>query len=175
VESDDPEQPGPNRAGRYDFIALADCRSEKILRLCAYWDSQRRGRPMPRRSDIDPTEIWPLLANVFVCEWHTDPDRLFYRIAGTELVAALGLEIRGKWLTDLYPEKADIDRTLALYRRAAESGRPLIGRTIGTQKRIGADTFEWVICPLSEDGARVTHFIGVEDYVASRRYLGGLT
>jgi hypothetical protein len=30
-----------------------------------------------------------------------------------------------------------------------------------------------VICPLSDDGESVTHFIGLEDYISRRRYLGG--
>jgi hypothetical protein len=38
--------------------------------------------------------------------------------------------------------------------------------------RLGVNSYEWVICPLSEDGARVTHFVVLEDYVARRPYLG---
>lgn len=34
--------------------------------------------------------------------------------------------------------------------------------------RLGVNSYEWVICPLSEDGARVTHFVALEDYVARR-------
>lgn len=172
MEPDAPQPLGDKRAGRYSFVPLAECRSEKIRRLCDYWQEIRGDRPMPRRQDVDATAIWPLVKNIFVSEWHRDPDRLFYRIAGTELVAALGLEIRGKWLTDLYADQSDIERTLTLYRHVAETRSPLLGRTEGTQKRIGADGFEWVICPLSDDGAMVTHFIGLEDYVSTRRYLG---
>ena len=128
---------------------------------------------MPRRQDVDATEIWPLLKNVFMNEWHREPERLYYRIAGTELVAAMGLEVRGKWLTDLYKNQADVDRTLGLYRRVVELRTPVLGRTEGTHLRHGAEAFEWVICPLSDDGEGVTHFIGLEDYVSRRRYLGG--
>jgi hypothetical protein len=38
--------------------------------------------------------------------------------------------------------------------------------------RLGADVFEWAICPLADDGEAVTHFIGLEDDVAGRPYLG---
>jgi len=167
-----PGQGGSNHGGRYSFITMEECRSEKVRRLVAYWEALRGDRAMPGRRDVDPTAIWPLLKNVFMNEWHIDPDRLYYRIAGTELVAAMGFEIRGKWLTDLYHEQSDIDRTLALYRRVVDSRAPVLGRTEGTLLRLGANTFEWVICPLSDDGRQVTHFIGLEDYVANRPYLG---
>jgi len=39
--------------------------------------------------------------------------------------------------------------------------------------RLGVEFFEWVLCPLSDDGQTVTHFFGLEDYVSTRRYLGG--
>jgi hypothetical protein len=39
-------------------------------------------------------------------------------------------------------------------------------------QRLGVDSFEWILCPLSEDDRTVTHFLGLEDYVSIRRYLG---
>jgi hypothetical protein len=174
VASDRVDEPEGNRAGRYEFIRIEDCRSEKVRALYVYWSKLRGTRSMPRRQDVDATEIWPLLKNVFMTEWHRDPDRLYYRIAGTELVAAMGFEVRGKWVTDLYHDRTDIDRTLGLYRRVVEDCIPVLGRTEGTQLRHGAEAFEWVICPLSDDGQTVTHFIGLEDYVSRRRYLGGM-
>ncbi len=169
--SDQPEL-GNQTAGRYNFIALADCRSEKVRRLLDYWHEIRAGRAMPRRQDVDPTLIWPLLKNVMMTEWHRDPDRLYYRIGGTELVAALGFELRGKWVTEIYKDQDDIDRTLALYRSVVDGREPVLGRTDGTHMRLGAKTYEWIICPLSDDGAQVTHFIALEDYVSTRPYLG---
>jgi len=174
VASDRADEPEDNRAGHYEFIRIEDCRSEKVRSLYAYWNKLRGARRMPRREEIDATEIWSLLKNVFMNEWHRDPERLYYRIAGTELVAAMGFEIRGKWLTDLYQDQVDVERTLGLYRRVVEEREPVLGRTDGTQMRHGVEAFEWVICPLSDDGEAVSHFIGLEDYVSRRRYLGGV-
>lgn len=170
--SDLPEPLGNQKAGRYNFIALEESKSEKVARLIGYWNEIRGARPMPRRQDIDPTMIWKLLKNITLSEWHPEPDRLFYRISGTEVVAALGIELRGKWLADVYPDGEDVARTLTLYRRVVEARAPILGRTDGTQMRLGANSYEWVICPLSDDGDRVTHFIVLEDYVARRPYLG---
>ena len=167
-----PEPLGNHRAGRYIFIAMEECRSDKVRRLLRYWEDIRGDRDMPRRQDIDPTMIWTLLKNISLSEWHVEPDRLFYRIAGTEVVAALGAEIGGKWVQEIYPDDEDVERTLTLYRRVVETRAPVLGRTEGTQMRLGVNSYEWVICPLSEDGAAVTHFVVLEDYVARQPYLG---
>jgi len=170
--SNHPEQLGNQKAGRYTFIAPDECGSAKVLRLLDYWNGIRAGRHMPRRQDIDPTMIWTLLKNISVSEWHSEPDRLFYRIAGTEVVAALGIELGGKWVAEIYPETEDVERTLTLYRRVIEMRAPVLGRSDGTQMRVGTNSYEWVICPLSDDGDRVTHFVVLEDYVARQPYLG---
>ena len=172
LRSDLPEPLGSQKSGRYNFITPDECRSEKVHRLLGYWTRIRGTREMPRRQDIDPTLIWPLLKNIMLTEWHRDPDRLFYRISGTEVVAALGVELGGKWVTELYPDPEDVERTIRLYRRVVDARAPVLGRTDGTHMRVGTSSYEWVICPLSEDGAQVTHFIGLEDYVAQQPYLG---
>ena len=170
--SNAPEPLGSQKAGRYNFITPDECRSEKVLRLLAYWRKICGARPMPCRQDIDPTLIWTLLKNIIVTEWHRDPDRLFYRISGTEVVATLGIELGGKWVTEIYSDREDVARTLKLYSRVVDARAPVLGRTDGTHMRLGTDSYEWVICPLSDDGEMVTHFIGLEDYVAPRPYLG---
>jgi hypothetical protein len=172
LRSDLPEPLGNQKAGRYSFIAPDECRSEKVHRLLGYWNQIRAARHLPRRQDVDPTLIWQLLKNIMLTEWHRDPDRLFYRISGTEVVAALGIELGGKWVSEVYPEAEDVDRTIRLYRSVVDARVPILGRTDGTQMRVGTSSYEWVICPLSEDGEQVTHFIGLEDYVARRPYLG---
>jgi hypothetical protein len=170
--SDQPQSLGNPKAGRYNFIPLEECRSGKVRRLLDYWHQIRGDRAMPRRQDVDPTMIWPLLTHVMMTEWHVNPDRLYYRIGGTELVSALGFELRGKWLNDVYSDPDDIERTLLLYRRVADGKTPVLGRTEGTLMRLGIKAYEWIICPLADDGEQVTHFIALEDYVSPRPYLG---
>jgi len=156
-----------------DIILNPDeCTSPNVLRLHSYWQGLRGTRAMPARSDIDPLEIWSLLPNIHVSEWHENPDRVRYRLAGTEIVASIGREISGHWLTDFHTNAQDIAETLALYRRVIERRTRVIGRTLGSMQRLGVESFEWIICPLSGDDVAVTHFIGLEDYVSNKRYLG---
>ena len=61
---------------------------------------------------------------------------------------------------------------MTLYRQVIARRAPVIGRTLGSMQRLGVDSFEWILCPLSEDDDRITHFIGLEDYVSNKRYLG---
>ena len=157
------------------ILSKDECRSEKALRLYDYWQQLRGNRSMPARGDIDPTALGPLLANIHLSEWHRNPDRVRYRVAGTELVAVIGHEISGRWLTDFHTDPKDVAETMALYRRVIAARVPVFGRSTGAMQRVGVDSFEWVVCPLSDDDRAVTHFIGLEDYVSKRRYLGSAT
>lgn len=60
----------------------------------AYWQRMRRGADVPRRSDIDPRGIEPLLANAFVAE-RIAPGLARLRIAGSHLTDLMGMEVRG--------------------------------------------------------------------------------
>ena len=94
-------------------------------------------------------------------------------IAGTELVATAGQEFRGRWLSEITPNEPDLEQVMTLYYRVIATRVPIFGRTDSSTLRLGVEFFEWVLCPLSEDGQTVTHFFGLEDYVSTRRYLGG--
>jgi hypothetical protein len=153
-------------------LTRAECTSEKVMRLHDYWQELRAARAMPARRDIDAVQVWSLLPYIHVSEWHENPDRVRYRVAGTEVVASIGKEISGHWLTDFHTDPKDVDETMRLYRQVIAQRAPIMGRTLGSMQRLGVDSFEWILCPLSEDNSAVTHFIGLEDYVSNRRYLG---
>ena len=162
-----------SRFWRDVLLTREQCTSAKAKRLYEYWDGLRAGRKMPSRRDVDPTAIWPLLPNVHLSDWFANPDRVRYRLAGTELVASIGREISRRWLSEFHTDPHDLAETLVLYRKVAAAAEPIFGSTIATDLRVGVDHFEWVLCPLSENGIDVTGFIGLEDYIAQRRYLGG--
>jgi hypothetical protein len=158
--------------GRDLIISPSECTSARVRGLYAYWQKARGDRPMPRRADIDPIEIWSLLPYVHLSEWHEEPQDVLYRIAGTEIVATVGWEFRGRSLAEVLTDPDDFEEALSLYIRVRATRVPIFGRTEEGSQRLGVDFFEWVLCPLSEDGKTVTHFLGLEDYVSQRRYLG---
>jgi len=60
-----------------------------LRKLFGYWREQRRGRPMPARSDIDPLEIGWALSRIFIVDY--DPAKgLIYRLAGGEVAGVFG-------------------------------------------------------------------------------------
>jgi hypothetical protein len=176
-EADTNPSPGePKRTFWQDVILRREeSESAKVRQLYEYWDRLRGDRSMPSRKEIDVTEIWPLVPNLHLSEWHTNPDRIRYRLGGTESVAALGRELKGRWLTDIHIDPKDVEETLALYRRVVATRAPVFGRTLDTSERIGVESFEWVLCPLSDNDRDIMHFIGLEDYTSKRRYLGGMS
>ncbi len=58
-----------------------------------YWHSMRKGADVPRRSDIDPRGIQPLLANALIIE-RIAPGLARLRIAGQHLSDLMGMEVR---------------------------------------------------------------------------------
>ncbi|WP_281967870.1 PAS domain-containing protein [Roseovarius nanhaiticus] len=60
----------------------------------AYWKEKRHGALVPRRSDIDPRGIEPLLSHAFVTE-RIAPGLARLRIAGGHLTDLMGMEVRG--------------------------------------------------------------------------------
>ncbi|GAB2176001.1 PAS domain-containing protein [Dongia sp. agr-C8] len=163
---------GPESFWRDIILTRDECTSLKVQRLHDYWQQVRGVRSMPARRDIDAVDIWLLLPNIHVSEWHENPDRVRYRLAGTEIVASIGREISGHWLTDFHTDPHDVAETMTLYRQVIARRAPVIGRTLGSMRRLGVASFEWILCPLSEDDDVITHFIGLEDYVSNKRYLG---
>jgi hypothetical protein len=69
-------------------------RARDIEAFRRYWDAMRKDGDIPRRSDIDPRGIEPLLAQAFVAE-RIAPGLARLRIAGNHLTDLMGMEVRG--------------------------------------------------------------------------------
>ncbi|EAQ03602.1 hypothetical protein OB2597_03242 [Pseudooceanicola batsensis HTCC2597] len=69
-------------------------RLQPLREVEAYWQAARAGRLVPRRSDMDPHGLRAALEHTFVLERiATGLGRV--RIAGSQLTALMGMEIRG--------------------------------------------------------------------------------
>lgn len=100
----DPETASDRPAGAGPSKLL---RHRDLLRLLDYWRSKRRGRPMPSRENIDPTEIAWALSRILLVDY--SPEHGFrYRLAGDEIAAAFGRRsMKGLRFVDfLPPERA---------------------------------------------------------------------
>jgi len=118
-------------------------REKHLTAFVRYWESMRKLGDVPRRSDIDPRGIEPLLENALIVE-KIAPGLARMRIAGSHLSDLMGMEVRGmpvsafvepagredlsSLLADLFERPAIID--LALQSPAA-IGRPVMtGRLV---------------------------------------------
>jgi hypothetical protein len=86
----------------------AALRAADIEALRAYWSAQRVGGDVPRRADIDPRRIAPLLPDVFIAE-RIAPGLARLRVAGLHLSDLMGMEVRGMPVSALI-EPGDRDR-----------------------------------------------------------------
>ncbi|MGF1593372.1 MAG: PAS domain-containing protein [Kiloniellaceae bacterium] len=90
-----------------------------LRRLFAYWRDLRRGRPMPTRTDIDPTKIDWALSRIFLLDY--DPvGGLVYRLAGDEIAGLFGRgNLKGLRLGDILPSER-VDTVEAIFLRVIE-------------------------------------------------------
>lgn len=64
------------------------------IELLQYWNRLRKGRPAPRRSEVEPADIKKLLADTFILERDSRGEAVF-RLAGTRLCSIHGRELKG--------------------------------------------------------------------------------
>lgn len=69
-------------------------KQKTIQTLYAYWNDLRGGRIAPRRLEIEPSRVGPILAETFMLE-RVNSATYNYRLAGTRLCEIFGAELRG--------------------------------------------------------------------------------
>lgn len=127
--------------------------------LYAYWLSKKGASRAPPRSAIHPEEIVALLPSIALVDVVGDPPRFRVRLFGTNLVAAYGQDITGKFTDeiDLDTIGADLD---AHMRRVARECRPHVVRVELTKaddrRRI---EYERIWLPLSADGGSTVNML----------------
>ncbi len=143
---------------------ITPIRSPLVHELYRYWNAKRGGRTMPRKSDIDPAEIKPLLPYILIGEFAGDPVRLRYRLVGTEVVSVYGIDFTGRWLDELdFGDQVEHGWALQ-YRAVFHSRQPIYGsaRLLATS---GMEMpYEFGLFPLSQDGDIPTHCLDLNDY-----------
>ena len=77
------------RVNRTDAMIHSELRA-----LYRYWNELRAGRKTPLRSDIDPREMDCDARNLFILE-NLGRGNIRFRLAGTAIVDAFGMELRG--------------------------------------------------------------------------------
>jgi hypothetical protein len=136
-------------------------RDKVLSALLDYWRSKLAGRAMPRRADIEPTEIPQLLPYLQLID--RVGGRYRYRLAGTAIVAAYGSELTGKFVDEIIPPAR---RAVAEghYNTAYETRHPIFVRNKYTTTRDIDIVASRVILPLSEDGTSVSMLVMAQTF-----------
>jgi hypothetical protein len=74
---------------------IAQCHPD-VRAMVAYWRGKAGTRRMPKRNDIDPSELKPFLSRISLIDVVPDARRFVYRLVGTEEVALRGYDPTGK-------------------------------------------------------------------------------
>ena len=156
--------------------------------LYAYWTALRGHALAPRRFDIEPSRIAPLLPHTFILE-KLGPRDYRYRIAGTAICELFGLEMRDHSFFEGW-DQADrlvLERTLAVVTRRggvarfeldANSGpHPDVARTASRHRPSHTPVrLRGVLLPLLHTEGRIDRVLGalaVEETVANSHEWGG--
>lgn len=115
--------------------------------LWRYWQRKRANRPLPNRADIDPMEIPTVLPYVLLVE-RSDEARFRFRLAGTAVVEAYGMELTGRHVDEVFPPSR---RVLAEqhYAMVYQSGRPITAVNRYTNSRGVEHVASRLILPLA--------------------------
>jgi hypothetical protein len=70
-------------------------RSNTTTELFRYWNTIRGKRELPRRDELEPSDIKTLLPNLFILERDRNAG-ISFRLAGTQVCALFGQELRGR-------------------------------------------------------------------------------
>lgn len=148
-----------------------------VRRLLCLWRAQRdrRGGRLPRRQDFDPLELGPkLLPYVSIVE--RDGERLRFRLCGTGLAKAAGLDLTGAYVDALNPNKDYARYITGLYEQAMSRRLPLLSESVFIGSiAVARGSTQRLICPLAYDGETADHFISAQIFERSRDSLGDLT
>ena len=114
---------------------------------------------MPRRADLDPSEIPPrLLPCISIVDVVNDERRYVYRLVGTADVQVRGHDPTGKSVIEGFFGPS-VDDALACYDKVVATRAPVLDPVPFTATNGRYATEETMFLPLSEDGDRVNKII----------------
>lgn len=123
--------------------------------LYGYWLKKRGDRPMPRRSDVDPTEIPPrLLPGISLVDVVPDDRRYVYRLMGTAEVQVRGFDPTGSSVVERFLAP-DVDDALGCYDRVVATRKALVDPVPFWAADGRYVSEETIFLPLSDDGLNV--------------------
>ena len=141
--------------------------------MFSIWREKQRGRNLPDRADLDPTEFHRLWPVTFLLERCGDGDGDWQvRFAGSAYGSVYGREVTGTRVSEIISEDL-APQVLADFRRCTDTGTPIInsGETTwperGNVYRYQRLLLPYGECRDEEGKTQVTHLLGVAAFFNS--------
>lgn len=133
---------------------LEAIQSDGLREALNYWERKRGDRAMPRRQDLDLTDIPVLLTRITIADVVDGGDDFVMRYVGRG-ISGNQVVLPGVSLLTL-PLDQGRDLILVRYRHAVTEKRPVYQRYVFSTATTGdRRIIETVTCPLSDDGETV--------------------
>lgn len=143
----------------------------RLSHLLEVWQRQCPGQDrLPPRTAIDPIALGPeLLPYVALIEAVDGGARFRFRLVGSQLAENAGLDLTGRYVDEVNPNKNYAAYIADLYAQSMQAKRPVYSETryrsgsgrIGLTRRL--------ICPLSGDGGEAEMFVAAQVFEADNR------
>lgn len=149
-----------------DYVLPSEPSAEPLRRLLEYWKTRYVNDRLPRRQDIEPTELAFILPNLFLMDINLAEEprsRFRFRLFGTELARIHGRDLTGKTFHDAMEEEP-ADGAVRHAMRLVNERIPLFvsGRVLYLKKDWLA--FENCMLPLQNDAGEVGMILGATIY-----------
>jgi len=128
----------------------------EIRALESYWQDLRAGRAWPFRAEVDPRDIPSKIGHLFILE-DLGLGNVRFRICGTALADAFGMELRGMPVGAIMELGARQSLTELLRETLAEPG---VGHARLRRADGRKEAWEILFLPLRSDSGRVDRVIG---------------
>jgi hypothetical protein len=138
--------------------SLPDGVDDKLRRFLGYWRSKCVASRPPRRREIDPMEIAPLLGAIFLLDVEAEDFR--FSLVGQDLVDRYG-HIKRKSLRELMTGH-DLAQTLEEHRLCVSARLPVYRQNTKQSAGMGdRQLYQRLLTPLVSDGDVVTSLAGI--------------
>lgn len=133
-----------------------------IREMHRWWLAHSRGN-VPDRAGLQPSDFKGLLPYLLISDVEHEPFRIRYRLVGTKVVEATGLDITGRYLDELVLSDPD-EPSMNEYAAAYMDRRPVAGKSTITLAEDVRFIYEFGLFPLRLGGTTIDQFVAVEDY-----------
>jgi len=158
------DQIPPDLGNDIRYLNREELTSGLIKSVLRFHDSHKTADGLMAKDAINPFALKHFLPYLTISEFHEDPFRLRYRLVGTEVVRFVRRDFTGVWLHESGWPDDIIALNLALYHHVYATRRPLFGLSTVDWDGRSSYRFEWAVLPLSTDGLKATHCLGIDDY-----------